>query len=98
MWQDVVELYFGRDAFACRDCFKLRRTGKHSWRFWVCPGCGRVYIINVIPAQKIDGVRLSIGKQEFLLDVTNLGEPVCMCGRPIGETCLKVSGLMINSL
>lgn len=71
---------------------------KRHWRFWVCPGCGRVYIINIVPAQKIEGVRLRIGKQEFLLDVTRFGESVCECGQPLGDNYLTVEGLTIDSV
>lgn len=57
-----------------------------------------MYIINVIPVQKIDGVKVHIGKQEFLLDVTRTGESVCECGQPLGDRCLNVEGLTIDSV
>lgn len=67
-------------------------------RFWVCPGCGHVYIINIIPVQKILGVKVHIGKQEFLLDVMKYSESVCVCGQPIGKESLNVAGLTIDSI
>ena len=76
----------------------MGKEDKKRFRFWVCPGCGRTYIINVIPVQKIDGVKVHIGQQEFFLDVLKLGEPACMCGQPLGENCLYVEGLTIDSV
>jgi len=71
---------------------------KKRFRFWVCPSCGRVYIINLKPGQRIEGVRIRIGNQETLLDVSRIGQPVCDCGKPLGDNCLNVHGLTIDSV
>lgn len=68
-------------------------------RIWVCPGCGRVYIINTVPAQRIDGAKIRVGDKEFFLDVTRLGEPKCLCGQPLGKEGLpSIEGLTIKIL
>lgn len=66
----------------------MRKEDERHLRFWVCPGCGRAYIINIIPVQKVEGAKIHIGKQEFLFDVTKLGECVCICGQAIGKDAL----------
>jgi len=68
-------------------------------RIWVCPRCGRVYLINTVSVPRIDGIKLHVGDKEYLIDVKKLGEPNCLCGQPLGKEGLPVvEGLRIEVL
>jgi hypothetical protein len=99
-----------RKTYCSQECLDVAQDQSHRraaqrWRLikksriWVCPRCGRVYLINTVSVPRIDGIKLHVGDKEYLIDVKKLGEPNCLCGQPLGKEGLPVvEGLRIEVL